>query len=97
MNEEMMKNISLEVVRERLLDHVHQVVITILFLSGLAKKFFFIQELCFYFQEIPYGIEHRLVDWKEFRDGSLRIEQHLITNKPSQRKILVGKNGCKIG
>lgn len=71
MNEEMMKNISLEVVRERLLDHVHQ--------------------------EIPYGIEHRLVDWKEFRDGSLRIEQHLITNKPSQRKILVGKNGCKIG
>lgn len=71
MNEEMMKNISLEVVRERLLDHVHQ--------------------------EIPYGIEHRLVDWKEFRDGSLRIEQHLITNKPSQRKILVGKNGSKIG
>uniref|UniRef100_A0A1S3AZI7 GTP-binding protein ERG n=1 Tax=Cucumis melo TaxID=3656 RepID=A0A1S3AZI7_CUCME len=71
MNEEMMKNISLEVVRERLLDHVHQ--------------------------EIPYGIEHRLVDWKEFRNGSLRIEQHFITNKPSQRKILVGKNGSKIG
>ncbi|XP_038883811.1 GTP-binding protein ERG [Benincasa hispida] len=71
MNEEMMKNISLEVVRERLLDHVHQ--------------------------EIPYGIEHRLVGWKELRDGSLRIEQHLITNKPSQRKILVGKNGSKIG
>ncbi|XVF46071.1 hypothetical protein PTKIN_Ptkin02bG0258500 [Pterospermum kingtungense] len=71
MSEEVMKNISLEVVRERLLDHVHQ--------------------------EIPYGIEHRLVDWKELRDGSLRIEQHLITNKLSQRKILVGKNGSKIG
>ncbi|GAY49040.1 hypothetical protein CUMW_116230 [Citrus unshiu] len=26
-----------------------------------------------------------------------RIEQHLITNKLSQRKILVGKNGSKIG
>ncbi|XVE94304.1 hypothetical protein REPUB_Repub01dG0269600 [Reevesia pubescens] len=71
MSEEVMKNISLEVVREKLLDHVHQ--------------------------EIPYGIEHRLVDWKELRDGSLRIEQHLITNKLSQRKILVGKNGSKIG
>ncbi|XP_047318832.1 GTP-binding protein ERG [Impatiens glandulifera] len=71
MNEEVMKNISLEVVRERLLDHVHQ--------------------------EIPYGIEHRLVDWKELRDGSLRIEHHLITHKMSQRKILVGKNGSKIG
>ncbi|PON42266.1 GTP-binding protein Era [Parasponia andersonii] len=71
MSEEVMKNISLEVVRERLLDHVHQ--------------------------EIPYAIEHRLMDWKELRDGSLRIEQHLITNKLSQRKILVGKNGSKIG
>lgn len=48
-------------------------------------------------QEIPYGIEHRLMDWKELRNGSLRIEQHLITNKLSQRKILVGKNGSKIG
>ncbi|KAF4391418.1 hypothetical protein F8388_008029 [Cannabis sativa] len=71
MSEEVMKNISLEVVRERLLDHIHQ--------------------------EIPYGIEHRLMDWKELRNGSLRIEQHLITNKLSQRKILVGKNGSKIG
>ncbi|XP_010460927.1 PREDICTED: GTP-binding protein ERG [Camelina sativa] len=71
MSEEVLKNISLEVVRERLLDHVHQ--------------------------EIPYGVEHRLVDWKELRDGSLRIEQHLITPKLSQRKILVGKGGSKIG
>lgn len=66
-----MKMIALEVVRERLLDYVHQ--------------------------EIPYDVEHRLADWKELRDGSLRIEQHFITNKLSQRKILVGKNGSKIG
>ncbi|CAK9169864.1 unnamed protein product [Ilex paraguariensis] len=66
-----MKNVSLEVVREKLLEYVHQ--------------------------EIPYGVEHRLTDWKELRDGSLRIEQHLITPKMSQRKILVGKNGSKIG
>lgn len=71
MSEEVMKNISLEIVREKLLDYVHQ--------------------------EIPYGIEHRLMDWKELRDGSLRIEQHFITHKISQRKILVGKKGSKIG
>ncbi|XP_050229910.1 GTP-binding protein ERG [Mercurialis annua] len=71
MSEEVMKNISLEVVREKLLDHVHQ--------------------------EIPYGIEHRLIEWKELRDGSIRIEQHLITPKLSQRKIIVGKKGSKIG
>ncbi|GER41024.1 GTP-binding protein ERG [Striga asiatica] len=71
MSEEVMKNISLEVVREKLLDYVHQ--------------------------EIPYGIEHRLMGWKELRDGSLRIEQHFITPKVSQRKILVGKKGSKIG
>ncbi|GFQ00853.1 GTP-binding protein erg [Phtheirospermum japonicum] len=71
MSEEVMKNISLEVVREKLLDYVHQ--------------------------EIPYGIEHKLMGWKELRDGSLRIEQHFITHKISQRKILVGKKGSKIG
>lgn len=70
-SEEVMKNISLEVVRERMLDHIHQ--------------------------EIPYGIDHRLIDWKELRDGSIRIEQHFITHKVSQRKILVGKKGSKIG
>ncbi|XP_071693919.1 GTP-binding protein ERG [Rutidosis leptorrhynchoides] len=71
MTDDVMKNISLEVVRERFLDHIHQ--------------------------EVPYDVEHRLIDWKELRDGSVRIEQHFITNKMSQRKIIVGKNGCKIG
>lgn len=71
MSEEVMKNIALEVVREKMLDHIHQ--------------------------EIPYVIDHRLMDWKELRDGSLRVEQHFITPKQSQRQILVGKNGSKIG
>ncbi|MQM01973.1 hypothetical protein Taro_034732, partial [Colocasia esculenta] len=71
MTEELMKSTSLEVVREKMLNHIHQ--------------------------EIPYVIEHRLMDWKELRDGSLRVEQHFITPKPSQRQILVGKNGSKIG
>ena len=51
----------------------------------------------FSIQEIPYDIEHRLIDWKELRDGSLRIEQHFLTNKLGQLKILVGKRGSKIG
>ncbi|KAK1609362.1 hypothetical protein QYE76_033035 [Lolium multiflorum] len=71
MTEEVMKTISLEVVREKMLDHIHQ--------------------------EIPYVIEHRLMDWKELKDGSLRVEQHFIAPKNSQRQILVGKNGSKIG
>ncbi|KAM0950833.1 putative GTP-binding protein Era [Dioscorea sansibarensis] len=71
MSEEMMKSISLEVVREKMLDHIHQ--------------------------EIPYVIDHCLMDWKELRDGSLRVEQHFITPKERQRQILVGKNGSKIG
>ncbi|XP_058072194.1 GTP-binding protein ERG [Magnolia sinica] len=71
LNEDIMKNISLEVVREKMLHHIHQ--------------------------EIPYTTEHRLMDWKELRDGSLRVEQHFITQKLTQRKILVGKNGSKIG
>ncbi|OWM85727.1 hypothetical protein CDL15_Pgr029150 [Punica granatum] len=50
----------------------------------------------FFTHEIPYTVEHRLVDWKELRDDSIRIEQHLITHKQSQRKILVGKNGSRI-
>ncbi|XXG69052.1 hypothetical protein AAC387_Pa06g2011 [Persea americana] len=71
LTEEIMKNVSIEVVREKMLDQIHQ--------------------------EIPYVIEHRLMDWKELRDGSLRVEQHFITQKESQRKILVGKRGSKIG
>lgn len=96
MSEEVMKNIALEVVREKLLHYVHQVsqissnLITIYCLSFEHNWFFL-------FQEIPYGIDHRLVDWKELRNGSLRIEQHLIAPKKSQVKILVGKKGSKIG
>ncbi|KAH7654566.1 GTP-binding protein Era protein [Dioscorea alata] len=71
MSEEMMKSISLEVVREKMLNHIHQ--------------------------EIPYVIDHCLMDWKELRDGSLRVEQHFITPKERQRQILIGKNGSKIG
>ncbi|KAL6561840.1 hypothetical protein OROGR_002847 [Orobanche gracilis] len=48
-------------------------------------------------QETPHGIEHGLMEWKELRDGSIRIEQHFITHKLSQWKIVVGERGSKIG
>lgn len=94
MSEEVMKNISLEIVRERLMDHIHQVLFKSL-CSCCCFAFRF--SLTCLFQEVPYDIQHRLIDWKELRDGSLRIEQHFITSKLSQRGILVGKNGSKIG
>lgn len=70
MDEEYLKSLSLEVVREKMLDCIHQ--------------------------EIPYTVDQRLIDWEPMRDGSLRIEQHLIVIKLGHRKILVGKNGSKI-
>ncbi|KAG5001408.1 hypothetical protein JHK82_022571 [Glycine max] len=48
-------------------------------------------------QEILYDVEHQLIDWKKLQDGFLRIEQHFISSKLSKCKILVGKNGSKIG
>lgn len=70
LDEEYLKSLSLEVVREKMLDCIHQ--------------------------EIPYTVDQRLIDWAPMRDGSLRIEQHLMVIKLGHRKILVGKNGSKI-
>ncbi|KAK7308628.1 hypothetical protein VNO77_42247 [Canavalia gladiata] len=39
----------------------------------------------------------KMIALEELQDGSLRIEQHFITNKLSQHKIFVWKNGSKIG
>lgn len=92
----------MEVVRERMLDHIHQVLF-FLFFSVFCKTYILasfspvVNVYCFFFQEIPYVIDHKLMGWKEFRDGSIRIEQHFITQKQSQRQILVGKKGSKIG
>ncbi|KAF8364708.1 hypothetical protein HHK36_033318 [Tetracentron sinense] len=101
MSEDIMKNISLEVVREKMLHHIHQVLLGVLYLYTLSVLFLGKRSLYCgnnsHFQEIPYTLEHRLINWKELRDGSLRVEQHFITHKQSQRKILVGKNGSKIG
>eukprot|EP00250_Pteridium_aquilinum_P009007 c18379_g1_i1 orf=844-2430(-) len=70
LNEETIKTLSMEVVREHLLDRVHE--------------------------EIPYELDHQLVDWQDLEDGSLRIEQHFYLPKKGQCRIVVGKGGSKI-
>ncbi|KAH7295721.1 hypothetical protein KP509_27G062200 [Ceratopteris richardii] len=70
LNEDAVRTLSMEVVREHLLDLVHE--------------------------EIPYELDHQLVDWQELDDGSLRIEQHLYLPKKGQCRIIVGKHGSKI-
>lgn len=70
LNEETIKTLSMEVVREHLLDRVHE--------------------------EIPYELDHQLIDWEELEDGSLRIEQHFYLPKKGQCRIVVGKSGSKI-
>jgi GTPase Era involved in 16S rRNA processing len=37
-----------------------------------------------FLQEIPYVTEHRLINWKELKDGFLRVEHHFISPKQSQ-------------
>jgi len=44
-------------------------------------------------QEIPYAVQQRNVGWTELRDGSLRIDQHLLVQGRVQGMILVGKEG----
>lgn len=70
LNEETIRTLSMEVVREHLLDRVHE--------------------------EIPYELDHQLVDWQELEDGSLRVEQHFYLPKKGQCRVVVGKGGSKI-
>ena len=47
--------------------------------------------------ELPYTISLRHVSWREFRDGSARVEQALVVPSPAVRKIVVGKEGAVVG
>jgi GTPase len=47
-------------------------------------------------QELPYHSTVETVDWKELRDGSVRIEQTIYVERESQRKIVLGKGGQTI-
>jgi GTPase len=47
-------------------------------------------------QELPYQSTVETVDWKELKDGSVRIEQTIYVERESQRKIVLGKGGQTI-
>lgn len=46
--------------------------------------------------ELPYASTVETEQWKELKDGSVRIEQVLYVERESQRKIALGKNGRTI-
>jgi GTP-binding protein Era len=47
-------------------------------------------------QELPYRSTVETDQWKELRDGSVRIEQTIYVERESQRKIALGKGGQAI-
>jgi GTP-binding protein Era len=47
-------------------------------------------------EEIPYSSTVETTDWKQLKDGSIRIEQTIFVERESQRKIVLGAKGQTI-
>ncbi len=47
-------------------------------------------------QELPYASTVETDQWKELKDGAVRIEQTVFVERDSQKKIVLGKNGRTI-
>ncbi len=47
-------------------------------------------------QELPYRSTVETDQWKELKDGAVRIEQTIYVERESQRKIVLGKDGATI-
>jgi GTP-binding protein Era len=47
-------------------------------------------------EELPYTLTVETTDWKELKDGSVRIEQTIYVERESQRKIVLGAKGAMI-
>ena len=47
-------------------------------------------------EEIPYSSTVETTDWKQRKDGSIRIEQTIFVERQSQRKIILGAKGHAI-
>ena len=47
-------------------------------------------------QELPYQSTVETEQWKELKDGAVRIEQTIYVERESQRKIVLGKGGQTI-
>ena len=48
------------------------------------------------YQELPYAIAVETENWKEFENGSVRIEQIIYVRRDSQKAIVLGKGGSGI-
>jgi GTP-binding protein Era len=46
--------------------------------------------------ELPYATTVETTAWKELKDGSVRLEQTILVERDSQRKIALGKGGATI-
>jgi GTP-binding protein Era len=46
--------------------------------------------------ELPYSLTVETADWKELKDGSVRIEQTIYVMRESQKKIVLGAKGATI-
>ncbi len=46
--------------------------------------------------ELPYSITVETTDWKDFKNGSVRIEQTIFVERDSQKAIVLGKGGQTI-
>ena len=44
-------------------------------------------------EELPYATMVETSDWKDFRNGSVRIEQTIYVERDSQKSIVLGKGG----
>lgn len=44
-------------------------------------------------QELPYATTVETTDWKDFKDGSVRIEQTIYVERDGQKSIVLGKGG----
>ncbi|MFO7478141.1 MAG: GTPase Era [Methyloceanibacter sp.] len=47
-------------------------------------------------EELPYRLTVETADWKELKDGSIRIEQTVFVERENQRKIVLGAKGQTI-
>ena len=47
-------------------------------------------------EELPYNSTVETTDWKELKDGSIRIEQTIYVERESQRRIVLGAKGAMI-
>jgi GTP-binding protein Era len=47
-------------------------------------------------EELPYALTVETAQWKELKDGSVRIEQTIYVERENQRRIVLGAKGAMI-